>query len=177
IERRTDEDGLARFYRLHTATRRYQGVPTQSWSFIQGFNTLFDAGLGFVLLARHEGRDIAAAVFFSAANTLTYKFGASNRRFLSLRPNNLLFMEAIQWGCENNQHTLDFGRTDHTNEGLREFKKSWGATESPLEFTYFGEYEPTLRSGRLRRAMSVTIKHAPPSFSRLVGGTLYRHFG
>ncbi|HEX4034200.1 MAG TPA: GNAT family N-acetyltransferase [Solirubrobacteraceae bacterium] len=177
IERRTDRDGLARFYRLHTATRRYQGVPTQSWRFIQGFSALFDAGLGFVLLARHDGRDIAAAVFFSASNTLTYKFGASNRRFLSLRPNNLLFMEAIQWGCENNQHTLDFGRTDYDNTGLREFKTTWGATESPLEFTYFGKFDKALGDGLIRRAMSVTIRHAPPSFSRLIGGTLYRHFG
>ena len=177
IERRTDRDGLARFYRLHTATRRYQGVPTQSWRFIAGFNAIFDAGLGFVLLARHERRDIAAAVFFSAANTLTYKFGASNRRLLSLRPNNLLFMEAIQWGCENNQHTLDFGRTDYDNTGLREFKTTWGATESPLAFTYFGKHDQARASGRLKRVMSVTIKHAPPSFSRLVGATLYRHFG
>jgi len=177
VERSTDRDGLARFYRLHTATRRYQGVPTQPWRFIHGFSALFDAGLGFVLLARHDGRDIAAAVFFSAAGTLTYKFGASNRRFLSLRPNNLLFMEAIQWGCENNQHTLDFGRTDYENTGLREFKKTWGATESPLEFTYFGGYDGTRGSGRMRRALSATIKHAPPSFSRLVGGSLYRHFG
>jgi len=177
IERRTDREGLARFYRLHTQTRRRQGIPTQSRRFILGFSTLFDAGLGFVMLARHQGRDIAAAVFFNAANTLTYKFGASDRRFLSLRPNNLLFMEAIEWGCQNEQRILDFGRTDHANNGLRDFKKTWGAQESPLDFTYFGEYDATIGRGRARRAMSTMITHAPPSFSRLVGETLYRHFG
>ena len=177
IERRTDREGLARFYRLHNATRRRQGIPTQSRRFILGFSALFDAGLGFVMLARHQGRDIAAAVFFAAANTLTYKSGASDRRFLSLRPNNLLFMEAIQWGCENDQRVLDFGRTDHANNGLRDFKKTWGAEESPLNFTYFGDYDATIGRGRARRAMSTIITHAPPSFSRLVGETLYRHFG
>jgi CelD/BcsL family acetyltransferase involved in cellulose biosynthesis len=177
IERHTDRDGLARFYRLHNSTRRFQGVPTQSRRFILGFEALFDAGLGFVLLARHNGRDIAAAVFFSAANILTYKFGASDRRFLSLRPNNLIFMEAIQWGCENDQHTLDFGRTDHENQGLRDFKITWGASETPLEFTYFGGDAPTQGRGHAKRGLSIVIKHSPPSFSRLVGETLYRHFG
>jgi CelD/BcsL family acetyltransferase involved in cellulose biosynthesis len=177
IEHRTDREGLARFYRLHTATRRHQGVPTQPRRFILGFSELFDAGLGFVLLARHQERDIAAAVFFTAGGTLTYKFGASDRRFLSLRPNNLLFMEAIRWGCEHEQQELDFGRTYHDNHGLRAFKKTWGAIESPLEFTYFGGDAPSLEGGRARRAMSAVIKHAPPSLGRLIGQTLYRHFG
>jgi CelD/BcsL family acetyltransferase involved in cellulose biosynthesis len=177
IERRTDREGLARFYRLHTLTRRHQGVPTQSRRFILGFSELFDAGLGFVMLARHQGRDIAAAVFFTDGRTLTYKFGASDRRFLSVRPNNLLFMEAIRWGCEHEQRVLDFGRTDHDNDGLRAFKKTWGATESPLEFTYFGDYNQTLGRGLARQAMSIAIKHAPPTFGRLLGETLYRHFG
>jgi CelD/BcsL family acetyltransferase involved in cellulose biosynthesis len=177
IERRTDRDAIGRFYRLHTITRRYQGVPTQPRRFILGFSELFDAGLGFVMLARHQGRDVAAAVFLTGGNTLTYKFGASDRRFLSVRPNNLLFMEAIEWGCANGQRQLDFGRTDHDNPGLRAFKCGWGAVETPLEFTYFGGYDPDLGRGSARRAMSAVIRHAPPGFGRLIGETLYRHFG
>jgi CelD/BcsL family acetyltransferase involved in cellulose biosynthesis len=183
VERRSDREGLERFYRLHTATRRHQGLPTQPRHFILGFRELFDAGLGFVLLPRHEGRDVAAGVFFAAGGTVTCHFAASDRRFLSLRPNNLMFMEAIRWGCEHGQRELDFGRADYDNRGLRSFKKHWGATETALEFTYFGDYDPLLgrgvdrRPGLPRRALRTTIKHAPPAFGRLVGQTLYRHSG
>ncbi len=177
IDRRTDRAGLERFYRLHTVNRRRQGVPTQPKRFILGFGDLFDAGLGFVTLARYRERDIAAAVFLTAGQTMTYKFGASDRRFLSVRPNNLLFVEAIRWGCEHGLRVLDFGRTDHDNQGLRAFKSSWGATESPLAFTYFGGYNATLGAIPGRNALSTVIRHAPPSFGRLLGTALYRHFG
>jgi CelD/BcsL family acetyltransferase involved in cellulose biosynthesis len=177
IERRTDRDALVRFFGLHTLTRRFQGVPTQPRRFILGFSELFDAGLGFVAIARYEGHDIAAAVFLTDGRTLTYKFGASDRRYLGLRPNNLLFMEAIRWGCENGQQRLDFGRTDHDNAGLRAFKSTWGATESPLAFTYFGGYNATLGRGRLRHLTGTAIRHTPPSFGRLIGQAFYRHFG
>jgi hypothetical protein len=183
VEHRTDREGLARFYRLHIRTRRHQGLPTQPRRVIVGFSSLFDAGLGFVLLVQHEGRDIAAGVFFAAGGTLTCHFAASDRDFLSLRPNNLLFMEAIQWGCEHGQQQFDFGRTDADNHGLCSFKKHWGAVESALEFTYFGEYEPTLgrgmdrEPGRARLASRAIIRHAPLAVGSLIGNILYSHFG
>jgi lipid II:glycine glycyltransferase (peptidoglycan interpeptide bridge formation enzyme) len=177
VERRTDLEGLRRFYRLHVGTRRHQGVPTQPKTFILRFVELFRAGLGFVLLARHEGRDIAAAVFLAAGGTLTYEFGASDRQFLGVRPNNLLFSEAIRWGCEHAQHTLDFGRSDLENEGLRAFKRAWGAEESPLRYSQFGSSPRPQGAGRSRRAMKVIIPRAPAAFGRMVGAALYRHMG
>lgn len=177
IERRADTDGLRRFYRLHVPTRQRQGVPTQSKRFILRFAELFRLGLGFVLIARHEGRDAAAAVFLTTSGTLTYEFGASDPRHLGARPNNLLFMEAIRWGCETGHHTLDFGRTDPDNQGLRAFKSSWGAEESPLHYSRFGPPVGANGGGRLRQAMNATIPRAPALFGRLVGSALYRHFG
>jgi len=177
IERRTDTEGLRRFYRLHAPTRRRQGLPTQSKRFVLRFAELFRIGLGFVLIARQNDRDVAAAVFLTAGGTLTYEFGASDRRYLGARPNNLLFMEAIQWGCDTGHHTLDLGRTHPDNHGLRAFKSSWGAEESQLPYSRFGSPVGGTGGGRLRRAMNATIPRAPTLFSRVVGSVLYRHFG
>jgi CelD/BcsL family acetyltransferase involved in cellulose biosynthesis len=176
IERCADEAGLRRFYRLHVMTRRRQGLPTPSKRFILRFADLFERERGFVLLARQRGRDVAAAVFLTHGGTLTYEFGASDPRRLGSRPNNLLFMEAIRWGCESGHHTLDFGRTDLDNHGLRAFKESWGAQASPLRYHRFGD-RPAARSGRLRGLMGPLIRRAPPAFGRLVGSALYPHFG
>jgi CelD/BcsL family acetyltransferase involved in cellulose biosynthesis len=176
VERHQDRAALGRFYSMHMETRRHQGVPTQPRRFILRFSELFEAGHGFVLLARHRGRDIAGAVFLAAGSTLTYKYGASRRSALAVRPNNLLFMEAIRWGCEHGMRTLDFGRTDLGNDGLMAFKRSWGADELPLAYTYLGRRKPDTGPGLSQRAMKSLIQHSPPAVGRLVGEALYRDF-
>jgi CelD/BcsL family acetyltransferase involved in cellulose biosynthesis len=176
-ERRTDAAALAAFYSLHLRTRRKLGVPTQPKRFIRRFKELFDAGLGFVELVVDDGQPIAAAVFLTFNGTVTYKYGASDPRALAKRPNNLLFSETIRWACEAGFHTLDFGRTDIDNEGLRAFKCSWGANEEPLSYTYFAEREPSSEPRLRDRLMGATIRRSPAAVSRLVGEALYGHFG
>jgi CelD/BcsL family acetyltransferase involved in cellulose biosynthesis len=177
FERRTDQAAVEAFYALHVATRRLQGVPTQSKRFVRSLAGLFEAGLGFVaLVAADDGRPVAAAVFLRAGAHLTYKYGASDRSALGRRPNNLLFAEVIRWACENGCDVLDFGRTDIGHEGLRGFKLGWGAEESPLHYTYVGLEPPAGRSFP-ERALGVAIRHSPPLLGRLAGAALYRHFG
>lgn len=176
-ERRTDAAALDAFYSLHVRTRKKLGVPTQPKRFIRRFEELFAAGLGFVELVLAGERPIAAAVFLTYAGTVTYKYGASDARELGKRPNNLLFSEAIRWACESGFQTLDFGRTDADNEGLRAFKRSWGAEEQELAYSYFADREPTSEPQARDRLMSATIRHSPAGVGRLVGEALYRHFG
>jgi CelD/BcsL family acetyltransferase involved in cellulose biosynthesis len=177
VERRTDVAALDTFYALHLRTRRKLGAPTQPKRFIRRFAELFDEGLGFVELVLDAERPIAAAVFLTHQGMLTYKYGASDERSLGKRPNNLLFAEAIRWACESGFHTLDFGRTDLDNEGLRSFKRSWGAEEEELSYTYFTEREPSPEPQLRDRLMSATIRRSPRTVGRLIGETLYGHFG
>jgi lipid II:glycine glycyltransferase (peptidoglycan interpeptide bridge formation enzyme) len=174
-EVRTDHAALATFYRLHMTTRRRLGVPTQPRRFIMGLAALFAEGLGFVLLVRDGARDVAAAVFLLSHGVLTYKYGASDPRALAARPNNLLFMEAIRWGCEHGCRTLDLGRTHWGQDGLRSFKASWGAEERELCYRHIGRM--TTRDGRVRGALGLVIRRSPPVAGRLIGEVLYRHAG
>jgi CelD/BcsL family acetyltransferase involved in cellulose biosynthesis len=177
FERRTDRGALDAFYSLHLRTRRKQGVPTQPKRFIRRFERLFDADLGFVALVFDEDRPIAAAVFLTFNGTVTYKYGASDARALAKRPNNLLFAEAIRWACASGFETLDFGRTDLDNEGLRSFKRSWGAEEVELPYTYFAERPPATGTGLRDRLLGTAIRRSPPVVGRIVGEALYRHAG
>lgn len=172
-----DEQALCDFYRLHLETRRRQGMPTQPKRFLQRFTDLFERSLGFVLLARVEGRTAAAAVFLCFNGVLTYKYGASRRADLRFRPNHAIFAEAIRWACEHGVHTLDLGRTDLDNDGLRAFKRGWGAQERPLTYTLLCARPLRPTSVRARRALAATISRGPPLAGRLIGATLYRHFG
>jgi CelD/BcsL family acetyltransferase involved in cellulose biosynthesis len=177
-ERRTDREGLAAFYALHLRTRRRLGVPTQPRSFILAFERLFAQGLGFVQLVRLEGEPVAAAVFLAAAGTLTYKYSASDFEHRKLHPNHLMLMEGIRWGCEHGCHTLDMGKTEVENEGLRKFKRSWGAEERPLPYTHFGSVKRVGGGdGPASRLAATVIRRSPPIVGRLVGAALYRHAG
>ncbi len=166
------------FYRLHVETRRRQGVPVQPWRFFSALaDGLLQQNLGFVLLAYYGEQCLAAAIFLHWQNTLTYKYGASSFASLPLRPNNLIFWEAILWGCENGYGLLDMGRTANSNRGLREFKKGWGAKEVPLIYSTWSFEPPKAGPGTLSLLAEKLIKTAPGWVGRMIGQLLYKHYG
>ena len=177
IERAISRAALDDFYRLHVQTRRRQGVPTQPRRFIRRFETLFEDGLGFVLVARWQGKAIAGAVFLAFNGNLIYKYGASQQEHLGKRPNNLLFMEAIRWGCENGMRQLDFGRTDIDNDGLRAFKRAWGAEERVLTYTRLPARPGRSAAPAGSAPLGFVIRRSPALVGQLVGTALYRHVG
>lgn len=175
IER--DLRAVADYYRLHCLTRRRQGVPVQPWRFFRLLHQHMVAeGLGMVVLARFQGRPVAGAVFLSWNSTLIYKYGASDPAFLELRPNNLVMWHAIKWGSANGFHTLDFGKTDIDNSGLRRFKSGWGAEEVPLYYTLFRNSSRPRSGGLVRRMASQLIRHSPVVVARTLGALGYRHY-
>ena len=165
------------FYRLHVLTRRRQGVPVQPRRFFHSLaEQLVAPGLARVLTARAEGVPVAAALFLAWNGVLVYKYGASDARYWSLRPNHLLFWSAIQWGCEHGYRVLDWGRSDVGDVGLRHFKSGWGATEEPLTYAVVSERAPgSETTSRLRPALEVVIRHSPPWVCRGLGELLYRY--
>ena len=177
FERRTDRSALDSFYRLHLQTRRHQGVPTQAKRFIDALEGVFAAGHGFVALVSDGDHPVAAAVFLRLRDHLIYKYGASDRAALARRPNNLLFAEVIRWACEAGCRELDFGRTDLHHDGLRAFKRGWGAEELPLHYTYAGMAPPRQEASRAERSLAFVIRRSPETVGRMIGVAVYRHFG
>lgn len=179
IVRSSSPGSMREFYRLHVITRRRQGLPVQPLRFFDLLaQRIIAQGLGFVIQAYDGQSCIAAAVFLHWGQTLTYKYGASLESGLPLRPNNLIFWEAIQWGCDNGFALLDMGRTEVTNTGLRQFKQHWGAEERVLPYySLHNDSLPQQTEGRLMRLMQKVIRSSPPLVSRLAGELLYRHFG
>ena len=177
-ERRRDVEALDSFFRLHVATRSRLGAPTQPRRFIRDWAGLFADDLGFVLLVARGADVAAAAVFLHHGGVLTYKYGASDARALPMRPNNLLFWEAIRWGCDNGLEQLDLGRSEVGQESLREFKRSWGADEQELVYTHLGAGAPRdADRGVLGRTLAAGLRRTPPTASRIAGELLYRYAG
>lgn len=178
IRRGVGYEELSVFYDLHLQTRRRQGVPIQPRKYFNLLDELIlKKGLGFISLAYHDSVCLAGAVFLYWKNTLTYKYGASTEAGLSLRPNHLIFWDAIQWGCENGYSLLDFGRTNCENNGLRLFKSRWGAHEFPLHYSFFPSKKTSpAQAGLLAPIVNTLIRKSPAWMCKLGGEIYYKRF-
>jgi CelD/BcsL family acetyltransferase involved in cellulose biosynthesis len=176
VVRASTTEAVDAFYGLHLQTRRRLGVPVQPRRFFHLLGGwLQEHGVGFVLTVMLHETPIASAVFLTRRGTLVYKFGASDARFWEHRPNNLLFWSAIKWACENDYQTLDWGRTDPEDAGLRAFKTGWGAQEQPLQYSVISGRPPTLMHTRNASYLKVLIRRSPAWVCEVLGALLYRY--
>jgi hypothetical protein len=180
IAQRREE--VAHYYRLHLQTySKKHGVPAQPAQFFYSLWDSFAAnGTMQLLLAEYQGQTIAGMIIIVSGNkAVKCAYGASDKRYLYLAPNNLLMWTAITWGCEHDYRVLDMGRTARTNEGLMEYKRRWGAVPEPLPYyTYYPTAtEQVGTSGQSRKMyfFSNCWKHLPVAITGPLGGCLYRH--
>jgi hypothetical protein len=130
-----DRPAIRDFYELHVQTRRRHGLPPQPVSFFLNiYEHIINRNLGFLVLAQHGPRPIAAAIFFRFGKNALYKYGASDKRFQECRANNLVMWQGIQFLARTGAEKLHFGRTERENEGLRRFKLSWGTQEEVIDY-------------------------------------------
>jgi hypothetical protein len=178
IERGYDTDFIREFYHLHMLTRRRKGVPVQPWRFFDLLvQHITQQGLGFILLAYKDQECIAGAVFLNWNRTLTYKYSASIEKARPLLAMDLLLWTAIQWGCRNGFDWMDMGRTSKEDEGLKYFKRRWGAEEIPLDYCTISQDVQKPTFGHWASRVKPIIQRSPPWVCRAAGELLYRHFG
>jgi CelD/BcsL family acetyltransferase involved in cellulose biosynthesis len=172
----TDPADIETFYELHVRTRRRQGVPVQPIRFFRMLHQRIIArGHGFVVVARLLKRPLAAAVFLTSGATLVYKFGASDEREWSHRPNDILFQTVIADACRRGFVSLDFGRSELEDVGLRRFKSSWGAVESDLRYTVIGGHRDRLVVRLGGALLAPLIRYSSPAVCRALGEAFYRY--
>ena len=171
-------DDMRSFYRLHCQTRQKHGVPPQPFAFFESLHRHVVAhNLGFVVIARFQGRPISAGVFVHFGNKAIYKYGASEESFSHLRGANLVMWHAIQWYARAGFERFDFGRTAKSNEGLRRFKLGWGAVEQPSRYYRFDFKNHCFVTGpdEAEGLSHRIFRRTPQPISRFIGRVLYRH--
>ncbi len=178
LEFSRDLKAVRAFHDLLCLTRKRHGVPPQPFHFFAQIQRhILAPGKGWVVLARHQNKPIAGAVYFHFGQTALYKFGASDDAVQNLRANNLVMAKAIEWHALNGFTSFGFGRTSLHNEGLRNFKLGWGTTERQVNYVRLaprtGEFltAPDSDASLSQRVFN----RLPISVSRLIGSTLYRH--
>ncbi len=174
-------DFVKEFYRLNCLTRRKHGLPPQPFKFFKKiFQWIVSQKDGFISLASFGGRYIAGAMFFQFGDEAIFKYGASDKKYQYLRPNNLVMWQAIRRLCQNGCGKIHFGRTETNNLGLLQFKAGWGAKPASIKYyRYELNREEFVENGGLEKRYSSNraINRMPIAVARIVGSILYKHVG
>src|SRR6266404_654966 len=171
-------EAMDSFYRLHGRTRRRHGAPPQPRSFFANIQQyMINPGLGFIVRVKSGPNVVAAAIFFKRKSRAIYKFGASDERMQELRANNLAMWKAIEVLSDSGVETLHFGRTAKGNEGLRRFKRSWGAAEESINYFKFDTASNTWVTPAKHhlRFHTEIFRALPVTINRLAGAMIYPH--
>jgi lipid II:glycine glycyltransferase (peptidoglycan interpeptide bridge formation enzyme) len=131
-------------------------------------------------MARHGQKAIAGALFLLFGGKAIFKYGASDRRYQEFRANNLVFRDAIRLLCGRGARTLSFGRTNFGHEGLRQFKMSWGTTETRHQYVKYDICSKTFLAAapsRWEPCWKKTFANLPLPVLRIIGNIAYRHAG
>jgi len=173
-------EAVGEFYRLNSLTRKRHGLPPQPYRFFRKvYEHIISKDQGVVALAAHDKRFIAGAVFFHFGNEVVYKYGASDKKYQNLRPNNLIMWEAVRWHRERGCKSLSLGRTEIGNQGLRQFKLALGAEEYTIRY-----YRYDLKSGsfvaepeKVSAFQTGIMSKLPVFVLKFIGKAYYRHAG
>lgn len=167
------------FCHLNFMTRKKHGLPPQpSFFFKKIYEHIISKGLGFVVLATYKNKKIAGAIYFHIGEKAIYKFGAYDKNYQELRPNNLVMWHAIQWYSQNNYKSFDFGITGSQNEGLRHFKLGWGVDEKIISYYRYNLLTKKFIKDNFRAKESYSLfRKLPSPLLNLTGFFLYRHVG
>ncbi len=172
-------EAMDQFVALHGMTRRRHGLPPQPASFFRNIEReLIATGAGFVVTAETGGRAAAAAVFLHSGTAGIYKFSASDRSCWELRPNNLVVWEGICALVREGVTILHFGRSASQAEGLRRFKRSWGARETAVRYRRLdcgtNCWVPVIRAAE-GRGPAMLFRRFPQPLNKLAGRLIYPH--
>jgi hypothetical protein len=171
-------EAVRTFFQLHCLTRKRHGLPPQPFRFFENIARFaLAAGHGFVATARLNGTPVASSLFFHFGSEAIYKFGASDRAFQHLRPNNLVMWGALKHCVAKGMDRLHLGRTSLANEGLRRFKLGFGACEEKVEYCKYGLSRGAFVTSedRAESWANHIFRGFPPSLLRFAGEVLYPH--
>jgi CelD/BcsL family acetyltransferase involved in cellulose biosynthesis len=170
---------LEAFWGLLLITRRRHGVPPQPKKWFHNLIDIFGDELQ-IRVAFKDCHPVAAILTLRHKDTLTYKYGCSDKTFNNLGGMHLLFWRSIEEAKREGLHAFDLGRTDPGNSGLITFKDRWGSASSALTYLRLSALPapevPRKRDsawpGRIAKGV---VSRLPDRLLRMAGSLLYRH--
>jgi lipid II:glycine glycyltransferase (peptidoglycan interpeptide bridge formation enzyme) len=168
---------LESFYRLLVLTRRRQHLPPQPFAWFRNLVSCMGKAAEVLVVSKEE-HAVAAILTLRFRNTLTYKYGASERESSHLGGMQRLFWRAIEQAKNDGVTQFDLGRSDLTTPGLVAFKERLGAARQPLTYWRYpgrNQQRAAVPGGAWRRFAGETLARLPAPLLIATGRLLYRH--
>ena len=172
-------DDIQDFYHLQVKTRKRHGLPPQPLDyFIHMWNYLKHHKFMKILMAVHDSHAVASILLLQYKDMIIYQNGASDKKFLSLKPNHFLLGKAIEMSKREGYRFFNFGKSSPQDVGLIQFKQRWGTEEYNLPYYYYPKrlgHVTNVESSIRYRMMTTLFHHMPLVFLRKIGELTYRH--
>jgi CelD/BcsL family acetyltransferase involved in cellulose biosynthesis len=182
-----DPADLRIFNRLYLQTSRKHGIPPPPLALFDNmWRVMQPRGMLFLLLASVGERVIGAQICFGYKNVLSAAYvGIDYQALRTYHQVKMLDWAAIELACARGYSQYDLLQSPERNEGLRRYKRVFGATESPMHYHYYPKVGSTalLRDvmvgrrwgvGKLARA---GVRRLPDAGLRALGSVLFKHLG
>lgn len=165
------------FYDIFSKNMRDLGTPVHNFSFFSNILSEFPNQAN-ILITSYEEKIVGAMFLLQFKDTTYAPWVSSDRQYFHLNPNNMLYWEAIKYGCEKGVKHFDFGRSKW-NSGTFRFKKPWGAIPKQLYYLYYlnsvdnmPNFDP---SNPKYRTLTQVWKRLPVSIATKMGPKIRRN--
>ena len=128
-----DRDTIFRMY-CQTMARNRTYIVWPRALIEEVWRLLVEPGRGEMMISWHDGEPLAAMITFYDGPRCFAFLGASSGTKRNLRPNDLLFWEAMKRAMARGCQDFDFMMSSRDDEPLIAFKDKWGATRHPFLF-------------------------------------------
>ena len=125
---------LDQFIEINFRNMRRLGTPAHGPAFFRSITKHFPEAM--LLMARHQQKWVGGMLLVSFQKTIHMPWVAALEEYFEMRPNNLLYGEAIARACRRGFHFFDFGRSKE-DQGTYRFKAQHGAQPVQLYYQYY----------------------------------------
>ncbi|HKS56636.1 MAG TPA: FemAB family XrtA/PEP-CTERM system-associated protein [Steroidobacteraceae bacterium] len=168
---------LADFYAVFARNMRDLGTPVYSRAlFASVLQALGDQARVFIV--RWRGAPVAAALVIGDRGRLEIPWASSLREANAIGVNMLLYWNVLEYACERQYASFDFGRST-VDAGTYRFKKQWGAQPTQLHWHYWlraGGEPPVLNPSNPKYRLAIAAwQRLPLAVANRIGPLLVRN--
>lgn len=121
------------FVKINASNMKRLGTPAHNGKFFHNILKYFPEST--LLMVRYKKDFIGGMLLVKFKDTILMPWVGSIQKYFHLRPNNLLYWNAIERACEDGFHFLDFGRSKW-GSGTFHFKQQYGAQPKKLHYQF-----------------------------------------
>ena len=168
---------LDNFYAVFSRNMRYLGTPVYPKHFFRNILEGFPEKT-WICSVSMGNTPVAAGFLAGFKDRLEIPWASSLRDYNRMSPNMLLYWSCLKFACEKGFTTFDFGRSTK-EESTYKFKEQWGATPSPMVWSYWvrdGAKVPDITPRNRKYHLAIGIwKKLPLPVTRMLGPRIIKN--